>query len=150
LWGEHAIWEGATPEEQDELLAMEMPIVEATVAAYPWDEVKISARHFEEQLTSFGTVDMNAEAWTLEQFRTVMPRDERAYVASREYRQEEHAEFFTSMQYYVVEGALVAMVVFGVMLRRRWTRELAALVVMVAIVVVVNAAITGVLSNVED
>ncbi len=152
LWTPGGIWSSASNAEQDRLREDEAPVVLGTVRAYPGRELRVSAAHFWAQLHTFGLSDYAENRWVLRQFDTVLPGARASYLRSRQARDALPEELFASIQDWAVVASLVVILVgFWTRGRRhRWSRRLVGLAAVVAFVVVANAAVTGVLSNVED
>lgn len=151
LWAPDGIWRSASPAEQERLRQEEMGVVLGTIRSYPWAVLSISATHFWRQLNAFGWgTTYTANPWILEMFSTVMPGARSDYLQSRQARQTLHERFFTSVQAWTVWASLVVIGVWVLLLGRGWSRRLVGLAAVIIFVVIANAAVTGVLSNVED
>src|SRR5260370_26617908 len=60
-----------------------------------------------------------------------------------------HEEFFTSVREWTVMSSLVVIAVWTVFVRQ-WSRRVVGVTAIIVFVVIANAAVTGILSNVED
>ena len=109
----------------------------------------ISADHFWEQLHTFGLSDYDPNPWILEKADTVMPVTRSRYVQTRQAHETLHEKIFAFVQDWTV---IASLVVIGIRLVcvRHWSRRVVGLTAIIAIVVIGNAAITGVLSTVDD
>jgi hypothetical protein len=149
LWGINGIWESSSPDQQEELRDDEMPIVLGTLHAYPREELIISAHHFWRQLNTFGLSDYDPNPWILEMVDTVLPGARARYLQSRQAQETLHEELFTFAQGWTVMASLVGILLWTVFVRRR-SRRVIGLTAIIVFVVIANAAVTGILSNVED
>jgi hypothetical protein len=145
LWGETGVWASATVAEKDAMRKEEMPLVMATVRAYPREQMARSWGNFVRQMGDFGMDDYDNNEWMAATVGHVMPGGGEAYARSRQARSAMPQEFFTRVQNWVV--GLGVVVVLGLL---PWTwreRKLMGLVVVVGFVLVANAVVTGVLSG---
>ncbi len=149
LWGIHGIWGSSSADEQERLRRGEMPVVLGTLRAYPQEELIISADHFWRQLQTFGLSDYDPNPWIFEMIDTVLPGARARYLQSRQAQETLHEEFFTSVQDWTVIASLVVIAVWTVFVRQ-WSRRVIGLTAIIVFVVIANAAVTGILSNVED
>jgi hypothetical protein len=149
LWGIDGIWQSSSPDQQEELRDDEMPVVLGTLRAYPREELIISADHFWRQLNTFGLSDYDPNPWILQMVDTVLPGARARYLQSRQAQETLHEEFFASMQAWTVMASLVALLLWTVFVRQ-WSRRVFGLTAIIVFVVIANAAVTGILSNVED
>ncbi len=150
LWAPEGIRSSATAEQRDELRKEELPLVLGTLRTYPMEELRISAGHFWRQLNAFGLFNYSPNPWIREMFATIMPGARANYLKSRQVRESLHVAFFTRLQKWTVGISLVVLAMTLLVGRRMWTRELAGLLGVITFVIVANAAVTGILSNVED
>ena len=148
LWGINGIWQSSSAEQQEELGDDEMAMVLGTLRAYPREELTISAGHFWRQLNTFGLWDYDPNPWILQMVDTVLPGARARYLQSRQAQETLHEEFFTSVQGWTVMASLVGMLLWTVFVRQ-WSRRVIGLTAIIVFVVVANAAVTGILSNVE-
>jgi hypothetical protein len=150
LWSPDGIWQSASDSEQKQMLQEEVPLVVATFRAYPQAQIHRSYADFWKQLTLFGIYDLDPSGWTADQFNTVMPAARSSYFRGRQARNALPLEMLTALQFWVVMASLGVIAIFGPLLSRSLPSRLALLTAVIAFVVVVNAAITGVLSMPED
>ncbi len=149
LWGINGIWLSSSADQQERLRGEEMAFVLGTLRAYPREELIISADHFWEQLHTFGLSDYDPNPWIWEMVDTVLPGARARYVQSRQAQETLHEEFFNSVQDWTVMASLVVIAVWTVFVRQR-SRRVIGLTAVIVFVVIANAAVTGILSNVED
>ena len=150
LWRSDGIWQSASPAQQERMRHEEMSVVVGTLRAYPREELRVSARHFWEQLHTFGLWGYGPRPWILTMVDTVLPGARARYLRSRQAQQTLPAEFFTSLQDWTVIGCVIVIACWAVFVRQWWSPRLIGLTVIIGFVVIANAAVTGVLSNVED
>jgi hypothetical protein len=150
LWKLDGIWMTASPATKEELRREEMPLVMATLRAYPREELRISAAHFWEQLLTFGLWDYGPNAWVEQMFDKVLPGARLRYLQTRQARRELPDEFSSSAQEWTVIASLVLMGALGPFVLRRRNARLIGLTAVVLFVIIANAFVTGVLANVED
>lgn len=150
LWGADAVYEKISYGDQVRMRNEEMPFVLATIRAYPREQLARSAANFNQQLFAFGLYGFDSSTWILEQFDEVVPKARPGFVASRQARDALPLDLVTDIQWWSLAGSLVLIVVLIPVLWRRHSPQLAGLGFVVATMVVANAAITGVLSVVDD
>jgi hypothetical protein len=148
LWDEDGVYQGSPAKEQAQLSSEEMPLIVATVRAYPRQQLARSAANFREQLVRFAPYGFGPTDWILAQFDHVLPASRTGYVDSRQARDDVPVDFFEPIQFWTVVAALVVMAALVPLLWRRHSARLAALVIIS--MVVANAAVTGALSVVDD
>jgi hypothetical protein len=140
----------ASPEEQKDLRREELTVVLGALREYPREELRICAAHFWEQLLSYGVFSYDANAWILESIDGSLPGQAVKYRRSWQAQGKLDEEFFSSVQDWAVIVSLILIGLWAVFGRRLWSRRLAGLSVVVTYVLLVNAAVTGNISNVED
>ncbi len=150
LWSPDGTWESASDDEQQQMLSEEIPLVIATIRAYPQAQISRSAGNFWEQLKTFGFNDLDPSSWVLDQFATVMPAARASYLRGRQARDLLPLDDMTTFYFWVVIGSLGIFAVFALLLGRALSARLAALTLTTVFVVIVNAAVTGILSMPED
>lgn len=149
LWEVHGIWGSSSAEEQERLREEEMPVVLGTLRAYPREQLIISAHHFWQQLQTFGLSDYDPNPWILEMVDTVLPGARARYLQSRQAQETLQEEFFTSVQDWTVVASLVLIAVWTLFVRQ-WSDRVIGLTAIITFMVIANAAVTGILSNVEE
>lgn len=150
LWKLDGIWITASPATQEELRREEMPLVMATLRAYPGEELRISAAHFWEQFLNFGLWGYDTNAWIEQMFDKVLPGARLRYLRTRQARGELPDDISSSVQEWTVIASLVLMGVLAPFVLRRRPARLMGLSAVVIFVIIANAFVTGVFSNVED
>jgi len=150
LWRADGIWQSASPEQQDRMRKEEMSVVVGTLRAYPREEIRVSASHFWEQLHTFGLGDYEPRPWILAMVDTVLPGARARYLESRQAQETLPAELFTSVQDWTVIACVMVIACWAMFIRQWGSPRVIGLTAVIVFVVVANAAVTGVLSNVED
>lgn len=150
LWGVHGIWRNSTPDQQDQLRGEEMTIVLGTLRTYPREELIISIAHFWKQLYSFGLWGYDPNPWILQMVDTVLPGGRSTYLKSRQAQQTLHEQIFTSVQTWTVAASLMVIALW-ILVGGKWrSRRVLGLTAIILFVVIANASVTGILSNIED
>lgn len=150
LWGSDGLWQNLSDSEGKRLMQEEMPFVLATVRAYPRRQLARSAANFWDQLRVFGLFDLGPSSWMLDQFQPVIPAARPSYLASRQARDALHLEAFSTLQWWAVMVSLLVIAAMFPHLWRRRASSLPGLALVIFVVVIANALVTGTLSMVED
>jgi hypothetical protein len=150
LWDANGAYQSGTDDERDQIDHEEMPLVLATVRAYPRQQLSRSAANFRDQLLDFGLYGFNSSEWMLEQFDEVLPRARSSYLRSRQARDALPLDLLTDIQWWTIVASLAAIAALIPFLWRRHSPRLAGLSLVVFGMVVANALVTGVLSVVDD
>jgi hypothetical protein len=150
LWAADGIYEGGSDEERASLSKEEMPLVLATVRAYPRQQLLKSAANFRDQLVAFGIFGFDPSQWILGQFDHVLPAARSSYLRSRQAREALPLDLLSEIQFWTVVASLAAIATLIPLLWRRHSARLTGLGLVIVSMVVFNAMITGVLSVVDD
>lgn len=150
LWDSSGIFEGSSEEDRARLAGEEMPLVLATLGAYPRELLVKSATNFRDQLFAFGAYGFDSSEWLVDQFDSALPACKATYLRSRQARGALPLDQVSEIQRWVVAISLVAILFLGSLLWRAHSTRLPGLFVVIASMVVLNALITGVLSVVDD
>lgn len=150
LWSEGGVWQSCTDAECDELLREEMPLVLATLRAYPKEQLERSIRNAWEQLTEFGVRDLDAVDWLPAEMGRAIPGQKQSYEVSRQERNDLPLKFFSDLQFWAVMVSLGVIAACALLLRSKMPVRLVELSVSMMVMVVANAVVTGVLSNPDD
>ncbi|MGA1983924.1 MAG: hypothetical protein ABSG84_15840 [Acidobacteriaceae bacterium] len=150
LWADGGVWAGATPEQQEQMLREEWPLVLATARAYPGAQVRVSLNNFGTELTNFGLWDFTPNPWMGSEIDKVLPGALPTYLRTREAQSRLPTDFFTAVQQWVVLASALAIVVCVPLLwrRRRW--RVLGLVTVLVPAVIANAFLTAVFSEVDS
>lgn len=145
LWDDRGIWSTSTPAQQAELLREELPLAVRTLRTYPVAQLGVSARNFFAQLTSFGLDDFDNNDYMQSQLDTVLPHARAAYDRSLQAGNSTPWRIPTLLQNVVVVLSFLAI---GLTWRTSSAR-LRALTAMVLGVLLANAFLTGIFSEVD-
>ena len=150
LWADGGVWQSASSDAQQRMLREEMPLVLATVRAYPRAQMQRSMANFREELSNFGLWDFTPNEWMESEIDTALPGARVRYMRTRQAQGRLPVEFFSTVQQWVVTASAL-VIVAGLpllWLRRRW-RILGQAAIVVP-VVIANAFVTSVLSEVDS
>jgi hypothetical protein len=150
LWETNGAYEDASDTEKTQMEQEEMPLVLATIRAYPLQQLSRSTANFWDQFLNFGVYGFDPNDWMLAQFDQVFPREKSRYLQSRQAHGALPLELFTLIDWWTIVASLAAIAVLIPFLWRRHSPRLAGLTLVVAGMVVANAWVTGVLSVVDD
>jgi hypothetical protein len=99
---------------------------------------------------TFGLWDYGPSGWVLKVFENSLPGARPRYLQSRQARDALPDEFSTTAQQWMVIAAIVLIAILTPIAWRRLSSRLVGLSAVVVFILIANAFITGVLSNVED
>ena len=150
LWAPEGVYDSSSSAERAQIDQEEMPLVLAAIRAYPREQLLKSAGNFRDQLLAFGLYGFDSSPWIREQFNDVLPRARSSYLESREARDALPLDLLSDIQWWTVVASLGAMGMLIPFLWRRHSKRLAGLSLVIVSMVVANAIVTGVLSDVED
>jgi len=150
LWSEGGVWQSCTDRECDELVREEMPLVLATLRAYPKEQLERSMSNAWDQLSQFGVRDLDAVDWLPAEMGRALPSQKQRYEASRQSRNALSLKFFSEMQFWAVMVSLGVIAASAILLRGRMPLRLVELAVPMMAMVVANAVVTGVMSMPDD
>lgn len=152
LWNPTGIWSTAVREGDESIREEELPFVLAAVRAYPREQLSMSAAHFWQQLAAFELWDLVRNDWVLEAFDRALPGRQTSYLASWQFNDDLPLDFFSAVQFWTVVASLgiIGIGVISPLLRRDQRSRLLGLGAVVFPVLIANAMLTGVLSNVEE
>jgi len=153
LWDGNGIWAAASEAEQAQLRREEMPLILATVRAYPAQQAAVSLKNFWRQLTDFAIDDGDNNGYMQAHLSDEIPGASADYDRSLQVRAAMPQGFFTIVQNVTVVASLV-FIAFALprTLRRTgiYRDRLLALSGVIFFVVPGNAFISGVLSAVDS
>ncbi len=150
LWDADGAYQSASRDERNQIDREEMPLVLAAVRAYPRQQLSRSTANFGQQLLSFGLYGFDSNPWMLKQFDEAMPRARSSYLQSRQARDALPLDLLTEIQWWTIVASLAAIAALIPLLWLRHSTRLAGLSLVVAVTVVINALITGIMSVVDD
>jgi len=150
LWTDGGVWQSASMEERQRMLREEMPLVLATLRAYPRAQMQRSLANFWQEFNDFGLWDFGPDPWVESQIDTVLPGTQARYMRTRQAQSRLPNEFFTTVQQWMVMASALAIVagVPFLWIRRRW--RVLGLAATIVPVVVANALVTAVLSEADS
>ncbi|MBZ5528206.1 MAG: hypothetical protein LAN71_09945 [Acidobacteriia bacterium] len=150
LWNADGVWTSASDETQELLRQEEMPFVLATLRAYPREQLSASAANFREQLITFGLEDYFPNQWVSDVFERVLPGSRPHYLETRQARRALPDEFSSTAQEWAVMASLAIIAILTTLLWRGRSPTLLGLASLIIFVLLANALVTGVLSDVLD
>ncbi|MGA2851428.1 MAG: hypothetical protein ABSE46_20690 [Terracidiphilus sp.] len=150
LWGPDGAFASASDEDQQLMSQQEMPLVLATVRAYPREQLAASAANFWGQLKAFGIYGFDPSPWILDNFATTIPSARGSYIVSRQAKGVLPLDLLTDIQFWTVLASLVIIAVSIPLLWRRYSIHLVGLTLILISIVLANAFVSGVLSVVDD
>jgi hypothetical protein len=150
LWADSGVWQSASRDAQGRMLREEMPLVLATIRAYPKAQLQRSLSNFLEELNNFGLWDFTQNEWIESQIDMVLPGTYARTMRTLQEQSRMPESFFSAVQQWVVVASALVIVacVPLLWLRRRW--RLLGLVAIIVPVVIANAFVTAVLSEVDS
>jgi hypothetical protein len=149
LWAPDGIVQSSSDDDQELMLQEEIPFVLATLRAYPLQQFKQSAANAWDQLQTFDFNDLGSSKLVLNDFNPIIPLARPDYEKSRQANNQLHLSLFTSIQNWTVLASLVVIAGFVPLLWPRHSNRIVGLGMVIVLMVVANAAVTGALSMVE-
>jgi hypothetical protein len=147
LWEPGGVWPSASKATQQRLLAEEMPLVRATLRAYPHEQLARSFANFTHQLNDFGVNDFDNNAWMQSAIGNVLRGAQPHYLGSLQARDAVPSNLFTTLQRWVaIPSALLLAALLPYLVRHR-RQQLLGLIAVVVPVLIANALVTAVLSS---
>ncbi len=150
LWDENGVYQSSSDSDQRKLNAEEIPMVLATLRAYPYQQFSRSMANFGNQLINFGPYGFDPNAWMLGQFDEVLPNAKASYLESRQAHGALPLEVLAEIERWAIIGSLAVIVALIPLLWRRHSPGLPGLALVIGSIVIANALVTGVLSVVDD
>jgi hypothetical protein len=150
IWQPGNVWSSATPEQRERLRAEEMPLVLATLRAYPVEQTEASLKNALHQLVFMGPAEfIDAPYFTEATLDGIAPGVYAKYRQSVQARDGMPQTFVRRAQMVVVGLSVLVMVGYVPWLLRSGERRLMGLTVVVVSVVPANAFVTGALSALD-
>jgi hypothetical protein len=150
LWEPGGVWVSASAETQKRMLREEIPLVLASVRAYPRAQMQRSLTSFWAQLGEFGLWDFCPNSWLDSKVDLVLPGTRSRFMSTQQDRGRLPKAFFTVVQQWLVAASVLGIVVgVPVLWRRQRWRVLGAVAIVVP-AVIANAFVTAVLSEVDS
>ena len=149
FWADGGVWHRSTPAVREQLRREGKSIVLGTIRKYPVEQLRVSLRHFRDQLVTFGLDHFaRTSRYLKEQIGRVLNGERREYLQSRQVRGNLREDLFSRIHRYLVVASVIVLIVFLLFLRRRLTSRLTGLTAVVLFVLTANAAVTGIVSTV--
>jgi hypothetical protein len=150
LWEEGGIWPSATPAQQSALLHEEMPLALATLRTYPGALIQVSFSNFISQLSGFGLDDFDNNNYMQANVGAVLRNARPAYDRSLQAHNATPWQPFTAVQNITVLLSLAVLAVCLPALLRKAEPRWMGLTLIVLATLLFNAAVTGILSEVDS
>ncbi len=147
LWSDGGVWAGADARTQQRLLAEEMPLVLATLRAYPRQQAVRSWDNFTHQLNDFGVNDFDNNDWMQQSLAQVIPSSTKYYPRTLQARSVVPTNDFTILQRWVVFPSAILLAALLPWLWRGHRVRLLGLIAIVLPALIANAFLTAVLSS---
>jgi hypothetical protein len=149
LWAKKGLWKTSSPAQQQQLRTEETPFILGTLREYPKRMLRIAVRNFWWQLRSLRS-SSRPGPFVLETIDQVLPGARPRFLRSRQAQRSLHDAFFASVQGWTVMASVVLVTAWIVLtLREQRSLRLAGLAAVILFSVCANAAVTGILSDVE-
>ena len=149
LWDANGIWQTSSPEKQSRILREESPFARAVIGAYPRQQLAISLGAFFHQLTRFD-ISNDANPWLAQKVEVGLPGQLPAYERSRQAQDTLPSDVLSTIQNWTVGAALLILCSLAPFLWRRCPARLMGLAAIIFAILLGNAFVTGVLSEVDD
>jgi len=150
LWADSGVWQSASSDQQEQMLRQEIPLALATLRAYPEAQTRVSFNNFREEMGNFGLWDFDPNQWVESHIDTVLTGARAHYLRTRQAQSRLPNEFFSTVQQWAVMASALAIVVGVPLLWNRQRRRILGLAATVVPVVIANAFVTAVFSEVDS
>jgi hypothetical protein len=147
LWDSEGVYQNSSASEIDQMSDEEIPLVLATVRAYPREQLLESTENFVGQL---GTFSLHYSFFPLSLTDQAFSGDLSSYFRSRQAQNDLPIDFFTNIQWLTIISSLTAIICLIPHIIRNHSHRLVGLSLVITTMVVANACITGVLSAVSN
>jgi hypothetical protein len=147
LWMPNGVWMSADAADRAELRKEEMPLVEGTLRAYPWAQIKRSWQNFANQLLNFRIEVFPGTAWLQSTMTKVLPLDAGRYARTLQARCELPTRGPDRIWHGVLYVSLLLIVALSLGARRN--RLLMGMLTVVGAMSILNPAATAVLSGIS-
>ena len=149
LWDDNGVLAHASRADIAEIDREEWPLFFATLRHYPRRQIAVSLSNFSHQLLAFDFDDFSDSPATDTELGKLMPGADRAYRGSREFHNSLPTQLFSIVQDGAVALSLLVWVAAVARFRRGLGRPLLGLAMLLPLLLLGNAALTGVLSEVD-
>lgn len=150
LWSPDGVYAHTTADEQTAIVHEEPAFVRAVFRSNPSAQLQQSWLNFHQQLFAFGLYGFDNSTWISEEFAHTLPAQRSAWLASRQAREQLPLDALSDLEYWVMAGTLPLLGLLLLLLGRRNRLQLAGISVALITMIVANAALTGILSVVDD
>ena len=149
FWSDTGIWHNANRTDQQRMLNEEVPLVLATLYAYPRQQMTISAFNFWQQLNTYYLGAFDRSDYIASDIGNVLPTARSTYLNTRQAKATLPTQAFSTLQQWTVITSLLVIIALTTYTWRR-SPQLAGLAIVILFTVIPNAFITGVLSGLDD
>jgi hypothetical protein len=149
LWDADGIWRTAPPQTQARILRQESSFAMAVVRAYPRQQLATSLKAFLRQLTSFD-ISNDANPWLAQEVEVGLPGQRPFYERSRQAQNTLPSELLSTIQNWTIAATLLVLCVLAPFLWKRRSARLMGLAATIFAILLGNAFVTAVLSEVDD
>jgi hypothetical protein len=151
LWSEGSLWGSASRELRQRMREEEIQVVIGSIRNDPIAQSIASVRNFWNQLNTFGLWgSYYPDPYIEARIHEALPRVADSYHQTRQGREALHEGFFGGLHRVSLIASLGVILLFALLQRRAIPIQFVAFATIVGLGVLGNAAITGVLSNVEE
>jgi len=150
IWGDNTIWTKSSPADQQLILKQEMPLLLATLRAYPRQQLAISLGSFVQQLNDFGVNDFDNNTWMEDSIEETMPGAHARYERSLQARSVVPTTFFTQLQRWPIYAAIFLIAASLPWLWRTCQTRFMGFLIVILPTLIANAFITAVASEVDS
>jgi hypothetical protein len=124
-----------------------MPLVRATLSAYPRQQFAASWANFTHQLNDFGVNDFDNNTWMQQSLTSVLPGSQPHYLRTLQARNSVPSNAFTILQRWIIIPSTLLLAALLPWLIRNRRQRLLGLTVVVIPTLIANALVTAVLSS---
>jgi hypothetical protein len=149
LWAKEGLWTSSSPAQQRQLRTDETPLILGTLREYPKRELRMAVSNFWWQLRTLRS-GTRPDPFILQTIDQVLLGARPRYLRSRQVQRSLHDDFFASVQEWTVIASAVLITAWILLtLRERRPLRLVGLAAVILFAVIANAAVTGILSEVQ-
>jgi len=149
LWAPGYIWSSATPAEQAELRREEFPLAVRTLVHNTRELFSASAANFTRQVVLFGVDDFDNNTYLQTNLDSVLPNSRAHYDRTLQAANEVPSTAFSLVQTILVAASLCVVILLVSVIYRRRNVRLLGLFAVVIFILIANAFLSGVLSEVD-
>jgi hypothetical protein len=149
LWVPTGIYATATEAERRQLRHEEMPLVLATLRAFPGSQLRASLQNAWQQFLDIDIADFGNSPWMESSLNSVMPGSEARYRRSLQSQDAVPSDFFSDLAEWTAGISFLVLLAMAPLLWRWRAWRLLGMTFVVLPVLVLNAAFTGALSGID-